>query len=226
MVHLLYQIEHPKPIGNLTPYQEAVARTIMFELDALYTAAKVVQTDMVTNSAVGIVGSIGSLFGMLSPYIPIVGPAVGLFSTFLTTYDTSVQAKIALNIAKLALTSGKASELIEKIAIEIAKSNINLSNLPKEDITTKIMSAINGFQKEINVKAGETHKVVPFTVYGYWTPKSIEDNNSCHGPISEVTVVRVNPYSDEEVLVEYQVPNKKGTFDRQERWIKASSFSL
>lgn len=90
----------------------------------------------------------------------------------------------------------------------------------------KIMSAMNGFQKEINVKAGETHKVVPFTVYGFWTPKSIEENNSVHGPISEVTVVRVNPYGDEEVLVEYQVPNKKGTTDRQERWIKASSFSL
>lgn len=93
-------------------------------------------------------------------------------------------------------------------------------------LLSKIMSAMNGFQKEINVKAGETHKVVPFTVYGYWTPKSIEDNNSCHGPISEVTVVRINPYSDEEVLVEYQVPNKKGTFDRQERWITASRFSL
>lgn len=90
----------------------------------------------------------------------------------------------------------------------------------------KIMSAMNGFQKEINVKAGETHKIVPFSVYGFWTPKSIEENNSVYGPISEVTVVRVNPYGDEEVLVEYQVPNKKGTFDRQERWIKASSFSL
>tara|TARA_R110000868_G_scaffold137626_1_gene351189 strand:- start:132 stop:560 length:429 start_codon:yes stop_codon:yes gene_type:complete len=93
-------------------------------------------------------------------------------------------------------------------------------------LLSKIMSAMNGFQKEINVKVGETYLVVPFNTYGYWTPKSIEENNSVNGLISEVTVIRVNPYGDEEVFVEYQVPNKKGTFDRQERWIKASSFSL
>ncbi|MFY8248353.1 MAG: hypothetical protein ACOVJ5_01490 [Gloeomargaritales cyanobacterium] len=90
----------------------------------------------------------------------------------------------------------------------------------------KIMSAMNGFQKEINVKVGETYLVVPFNVYGYWTPKSIEDNNSCYGQISEVNVLKINPYSDEEVLVEYQVPNKKGIFESQEKWIKASNFSL
>jgi hypothetical protein len=90
----------------------------------------------------------------------------------------------------------------------------------------KIMSAMNGFQKEINVKAGETHKVKPFNVYGYWTPKSIEDNNSCYGDVNEVTVLETNQYRDEEVLVEYLVPNKKGEFDRTTKWISASSFSL
>jgi hypothetical protein len=90
----------------------------------------------------------------------------------------------------------------------------------------KIMSAMNGFQKEINVKPGETHIVKPFNVYGYWTPKSIEDNNSCYGAINEVTVLETNQYRDEEVLVEYLVPDKKGELKPNQKWISASHFSL
>lgn len=143
IVLFLSKREYVSPIEGLTVYQEAVARTIMFELDALYTAAKVVQTDMVANSATGIAGSIGSLFNSLAPHIPVIGPAISLFSSFLSAYDAATQAKIALNIIKIAATGSKASELFEKVAIVIAKSNINLSKFPEADISEKIMSAIN-----------------------------------------------------------------------------------
>jgi hypothetical protein len=139
-------------------------------------------------------------------------------------FNTQIQVTIEVDAIASQLRSmfkedsANADTVIEQI---IGRSMSNDSAL-----LGKIMSAMNGFQKEIIVKAGETHKVRPFNVYGFWTPKSIEDNNSCYGPITEVTVLDTNQYKDEEVFVEFQVPNKKGTFDRQERWISASYFSL
>lgn len=90
----------------------------------------------------------------------------------------------------------------------------------------KIMSAMNGFQKEVNVKPGETHKIKPFRVYGFWTQKSIDENNSCYGDITEVKVLEINQYSDNEVYVEYLVPNKAQELQPQTKWVSASEFTL
>jgi len=139
-------------------------------------------------------------------------------------FNTQIQVTIEVDAIASQLRSmfkedsANADTVIEQI---IGRSMSNDSAM-----LGKIMSAMNGFQKEINVKAGETHKIKPFNVYGYWTPKSIEDNNSCYGDVTEVTVLETNQYRDEEVLVEYSVPNKKGEFDRSTKWISASHFSL
>lgn len=96
-----------------------------------------------------------------------------------------------------------------------------------QNMLGKIMSAMNGFQKEVFVKPGEKHTIKPFSVYGFWTEKSKEDNNSCYGNITNVTIVDVNPYADEEVCVQFEYPsNKNGDIKTQTKWISASHFSL
>lgn len=94
------------------------------------------------------------------------------------------------------------------------------------DVLGKIMSAMNGFQKEIIAEVGVTYPVKTFRVYGYWTPKSIEENNSTYGDITEVTVIGINPYADEELEVEFLVPNKQGEMKPQTKWVSASQLTI
>jgi hypothetical protein len=96
------------------------------------------------------------------------------------------------------------------------------------DITLlgNIMSAMNGFQKEINVKIGDEITLTePLKVYGFWTKESIERNITCPGNVYDVKVVDINPYANQEVLVEYAVPQRNGSSKTITAWYSASIFS-
>jgi hypothetical protein len=142
MALFLHKQENPNSMEGLTPYQAAVARTIMFELDALITAARVVHKDRIANAQTGPAGSIAKLFSMLGGLTPVVGPAVVFISSFLSSYDANAQAKISANILKFAPTGVKAESIIEKIAIAIARGEIHLDKLPKEGLFEKIFAGI------------------------------------------------------------------------------------
>jgi hypothetical protein len=90
----------------------------------------------------------------------------------------------------------------------------------------KIMSAMNGFEKQIIVKVGDIAKIKPISIYGFWTKDSITNNDSCKGEVNEVEVLEVNPYSDSGVLVGFQVPQKDGSMNTQQKWISASQFTV
>lgn len=138
----IHKVQYASDDSNFTPYEAAVARRIMFELDALYIFAKVVHKDRVANAQTGAAGSIAKLFSAFSGYVSIAKPAVDLIASFLSSYDANIQARIVANIAKFAPTGGKAEVMINNIANSVAKGKINLDRLPKETLYEKIFSAI------------------------------------------------------------------------------------
>jgi hypothetical protein len=116
------------------------------------------------------------------------------------------------------------------------KDDANFSNLVVEAIIgrslsrdtvllSKLMSAMNGYSKEIGLSVGEKYPIKNLTDWGYWTPESKEKKDTCRGDIQTVTVVDINEYSDEPVKVCYEVPTLTGV-KTVERWISLSYFFI
>jgi hypothetical protein len=116
------------------------------------------------------------------------------------------------------------------------KDDANFSNLVVEAIIgrslskdtvllSKLMSAMNGYSKEIGLWIGEKYPVKNLTDWGYWTQESKEKKDTVRGEVLSVTVVDINEYSDEPVKVHYDLPTLTGT-RVAERWISLSHFSI
>jgi hypothetical protein len=89
-----------------------------------------------------------------------------------------------------------------------------------------LYNSLNGYPCNIDFQVGDVvNSNNGFQVYGYWTPESIEQNSIVYGYITEGEVVEINPYSNEKLLVKYKVPNKKGDFDINTRWVKHTNWN-
>ena len=73
-----------------------------------------------------------------------------------------------------------------------------------------IYNSLNGYTNDINFKVGDFVKPEKLCVYAYWTPESIENNNTCYGNILSAKVVEIKEYANEDLLIEYTKPGKKG----------------
>lgn len=93
-------------------------------------------------------------------------------------------------------------------------------------LLSRIMSAMNGFRKEIIAEVGKTYQTNNYKIYGYWTEESREQNNTVYGYVEQVKVIDINEYADEPLYVEYQVPNKKGELESRKVWISASYLNI
>lgn len=93
-------------------------------------------------------------------------------------------------------------------------------------LLSRIMSAMNGFRKEIIAEIGNTYHTKDYKVYGYWTEESKEHNNTVYGYVEQVKVIDINEYADNQLHVEYQIPNKKGELETRNSWISASYLNI
>ena len=91
---------------------------------------------------------------------------------------------------------------------------------------SRIVSAINGVQNEVFVEVGKTYPIKPMRIYGFWTPESIVNNESCYGDVTEAHVLDINIYKDEQVKISYLVPNKSGEKKEQTKWVNANQFTI
>lgn len=90
----------------------------------------------------------------------------------------------------------------------------------------KIVGAMNGHQKQVPLEIGVEYSIRPYKVWGYWTTESIARKSSVEGDITKVTVLDINPYADQEVLVQFAYPASDGSIWTKKEWISASYFSL
>ena len=86
---------------------------------------------------------------------------------------------------------------------------------------TFLYNSLNGYTCDIDFCVGDVVCTTPgnLRVYGYFTPESIEKNDTIYGDILEGVVIEINPYANEKIKIEYKVPNKKGEFDTKTQWV-------
>jgi hypothetical protein len=89
---------------------------------------------------------------------------------------------------------------------------------------TVLYNSLNGFSNNINFEKGN-EVICTKRVNAYWTEESIRDNSSVYLEIGEVTVVDINEYADEKLLVEYNYPLKSGETEKRQVWVDHSTCS-
>lgn len=83
-----------------------------------------------------------------------------------------------------------------------------------------LYNSLNGYSSDINFQVGDNiASDEGISVWGYFTPESIENNSSVRGKIKEAVVVAVNKYADLKLKVEYKIPQKTGESKKESEWV-------
>jgi hypothetical protein len=89
-----------------------------------------------------------------------------------------------------------------------------------------LYNSLNGYPCNVDFQVGDlVRSQNGFQVYGYWTPESIEKNDSVYGYVYNAEVVEINPYSNEKLRIKYEIPNKNGSFDTSVKWVKHTAWN-
>lgn len=132
---------------DLNEYQTALVKTIIFQLETLFSAARVVQTELVANNKKGIIGNIGNLVTTIAPNIPVFSPAIWFLGEVLNSFDEQKQQILSKNIAELSVRENDAKLIIEEIAFTIARNEFKL---PENNDPNSITEYLNNFIETTN----------------------------------------------------------------------------
>lgn len=163
----VFQVEigKEKVLTNFSPYQKSLYHTIVRELLQLHTAATVVQTEMVTNSEKGLIGSTGSLLNIISPHIPMAGAAIDFFGYLLGIVDQELQSRYSEKIRLLADDPVSMTELAREFAFKVATTNFDINKIENEQsILDHIKSTID-FTEDIKRSIAEKLVNIAFSTY-------------------------------------------------------------
>jgi hypothetical protein len=83
-------------------------------------------------------------------------------------------------------------------------------------------TALMGYKRDISHMVGTRYFIKNLEVWGYWTPESIEKNDTVRGSINTAKVIAVDEYADDPVCIEFEIPQKDGTWKTETRWISTS----
>lgn len=117
-----------------------------------------------------------------------------------------------------------AQELLNTISPDYAHREILVEGIIGRAISSDkqalavIFNSLRGYTGEIDFKVGDV--VVPgdLRVYAFWTPKSIEENNTVYGEIKSATIVEIDTYANEKLKISYEVPAKDGSVKTETKW--------
>lgn len=86
-----------------------------------------------------------------------------------------------------------------------------------------IHSALLGYERDLSHLIGKNVELIDYTVWGYWTPESIEKNDTVRGNVTQALVVSVDEYSTSPILIEYNVPQIDGSLKNERRCVSIST---
>jgi hypothetical protein len=118
------------PVGS---YEESLYNTIRWQLNAVYTAAVAVQTDIVANSKTGTLGDMGNVLSMVGNAIPLVGAGVQMFSLLLTYIDHAEQSRAVARYAGLAASPVDMARFADMLAKELVESSLDIEKIMHPD---------------------------------------------------------------------------------------------
>lgn len=86
---------------------------------------------------------------------------------------------------------------------------------------SRLYNALNGFENKINFKIGEKVKLKDYSCYAYWTPESVEKNNTISQKVETGTIIDINTDKDNPICVQFLAPNKKGELEERTEWFRS-----
>jgi hypothetical protein len=132
------------------PYKSSFYYGLRSELNATYMAAKVVQTDIISNTKTGLLGDVGGALQTVSRFIPVFGSAVGFFSTILSMVDKTQQKAMVARYANIAVSEGDMDQISEKVALSLLSGEfLQEATLKSPDNILEMCVGI--FQKAVDV---------------------------------------------------------------------------
>lgn len=93
--------------------------------------------------------------------------------------------------------------------------------LSKDKATLGLLyNSLNGHKSEIDFTVGDIVKPSDLRVYGFWTPESITKKDTVYGVIEEATVIQIDVYADDKLLIAFDVPKSDGTTRKETKWVR------
>lgn len=138
------------------PYERNFYNHFVQQLNAIWLASAVVNTDIVAFSKTGITANIGNTLDLLAGYLPLVGGAVKLCGMLLVKIDSKIQEEKVNNLYKLVTSPLAIDNVAKKIAVDLLKSleiDVNKLDSPKtllDKLYNILGIAIDNIEKIIN----------------------------------------------------------------------------
>jgi tetratricopeptide (TPR) repeat protein len=136
------------------PYKGSFYEVMRWELNTVYLAAMVVQTDIVKSSKSGSVGKIGKLISSISSHIPMVGAGVNLLGYILGSVDVIHQKTIIARYASLAIDAVEMSNLAKLISQSLVSNDL-IKNSSDRGHSTTVFSKFTQILGDIAIEFGQ-----------------------------------------------------------------------
>jgi hypothetical protein len=131
---------------------------------------------------------------------------------FFQTVNIEVEVDvIAQQLLKQMVPSTTSEDVVEAIISRALAQDTNALGY--------IHNAMLGHKPESKLFVDYIYTIKNIRVYGYWTPESIEKNDTVYGNVETATILAINPYSDTPVCIRYGVPQKDGSWLQVRRWV-------
>ena len=86
-----------------------------------------------------------------------------------------------------------------------------------------LYNSINGFDSSVDFRIGDTIcSEKGLKVFGYWNPESDQDE---YGYVKTATVISIDPYRNEKICIEFQVPSKNGPMIKDNTWVNHTEWN-
>ena len=136
------------------------------------------------------------------------------------TFNRTIQIEVEVDAIAQQLRSMFNADA--KFADETVEVIIGRATERDMKVLSMMYQVMNGYKSLPLPQVGEEY-ACEISEYGFWTPESIEKNDSVRGKVTKCKVIEIYEYSDEPLLVEFAVPAKDGTSSTKTRRISIST---
>ena len=135
-------------------------------------------------------------------------------------FNKSIQVEIEVD----AIAQQLRSQFKEDVPFADHTTELIIGRMLEKDSSYlgRLYQTMNGFKTELLPKVGESYGCEIYE-YGYWTPESIQKNDTVRGTVTSCRIVEIFEYSDDPFFVEYFVPSKDGGMTSKTKRISAHS---
>jgi len=80
-------------------------------------------------------------------------------------------------------------------------------------------AGLMGYKRDLSNMVGNLYFLNDTWEWGYWTPESIEKNDTVKGSIETAKVIAVDEYSHSPLRIEFLIPRSDGSWETETCWV-------